>query len=159
METNQLKSYFQNYYFPLKEKTNERFHNEQSGTNRNRNEFQRDYARILYSSSFRRLQGKMQLLDVQEDKFYRNRLTHSLEVAQIARSIAELLKTEIHDTSVYSDDIYVVESGALAHDIGNPPFGHHGERVLNELMKEHGGFEGNAQTIRILTKLEKNILI
>ncbi|MGG2183600.1 dGTP triphosphohydrolase [Bacillus sp. FSL R5-0397] len=155
MENNQLKNYFENYYVPLKETANERFSIEHSENGRSRNEYQRDYARILYSSSFRRLQGKMQLLDVQEGKFFRNRLTHSLEVAQIARSIAELLKNKIPTLDVYGEDIYVVESGALAHDIGNPPFGHHGEKVLNKLMKEHGGFEGNAQTIRILTKLEK----
>lgn len=110
--------------------------------------FQRDYARIMYSSSFRRLQGKMQLLSIKNDQFFRNRLTHSLEVAQIARSIACALK--------YSQsEIFVVEAGALAHDIGNPPFGHAGERFLNEIFKEIGGFEGNAQTLRILTNVEK----
>ncbi len=111
-------------------------------------EYQRDYTRILYASSFRRLQGKMQLFAVQSDQFIRNRLTHSLEVAQIARSIA----TEIGYTR---DDIYVVEAAALAHDIGNPPFGHAGERYLNTLAKEFGGFEGNAQTFRILTTVEQ----
>lgn len=95
-------------------------------------EYQRDFTRILYASSFRRLQGKMQLFAVQSDQFIRNRLTHSLEVAQIARSIA----TEIGYTN---DDIYVVEAGALAHDIGNPPFGHAGERYLNTLAKDVGG--------------------
>lgn len=111
-------------------------------------EFQRDYSRILYSSSFRRLQGKMQLLGIQNDQFFRNRLTHSLEVSQIARSIASELN--------YSQgEIFVVEAGALAHDIGNPPFGHAGERKLNELFDKIGGFEGNAQTLRILTSVEK----
>ena len=111
-------------------------------------EYQRDYTRILYASSFRRLQGKMQLFAVQSDQFIRNRLTHSLEVAQIARSIA----TEIGYTK---EDIYVVEAAALAHDIGNPPFGHAGERYLNRLAKDFGGFEGNAQTFRILTTIEQ----
>lgn len=111
-------------------------------------EYQRDYTRILYASSFRRLQGKMQLFAVQSDQFIRNRLTHSLEVAQIARSIA----TEIGYTK---EDIYVVEAAALAHDIGNPPFGHAGERYLNKLAKNAGGFEGNAQTFRILTTVEQ----
>lgn len=115
-----------------------------------RSECDRDYARVLYSSSFRRLQGKMQLLGVENDKFFRNRLTHSLEVAQIARGIAKAFG--------YNDTV-VVETGALAHDIGNPPFGHYGERVLNNLgrmaCKHCGGFEGNAQTLRILTTLEK----
>ena len=89
-------------------------------------EYQRDFTRILYASSFRRLQGKMQLFAVQSDQFIRNSITHCLEVAQIARSIA----TEI---GYMNDDIYVVEAGALAHDIGNPPFGHAGERYLNTL--------------------------
>lgn len=80
-------------------------------------EYQRDYTRILYASSFRRLQGKMQLFAVQSDQFIRNRLTHSLEVAQIARSIAK-------EIGYSQDEIYVVEAAALAHDIGNPPFGH-----------------------------------
>lgn len=110
--------------------------------------FQRDYARIMYSSSFRRLQGKMQLLGIKNDQFFRNRLTHSLEVAQITRSIAEIIR--------YSpSESYIVEAGALSHDLGNPPFGHAGERVLNELFADIGGFEGNAQTLRILTNIEK----
>lgn len=111
-------------------------------------EFQRDYSRIMYASSFRRLQGKMQLLGIKPDQFFRNRLTHSLEVAQIARSIAFVAGYE-------QKDVFVVEAGALAHDIGNPPFGHAGERQLHELFKEIGGFEGNAQTLRILTSVEK----
>lgn len=110
--------------------------------------YQRDYSRIMYSSSFRRLQGKMQLLGIQNDQFFRNRLTHSLEVAQIARSIAAELKYE-------PSEIFVVEAGALAHDIGNPPFGHAGEKELNILYSKIGGFEGNAQTLRILTNVEK----
>jgi len=113
---------------------------------RNRDDYQRDYARILYSSSFRRLQGKMQLFEVDPEKFNRNRLTHSLEVAQIARSIASDLEL-VHPV--------VVELAALAHDIGNPPFGHSGEKLLNELSKDIGGYEGNAQALRILRKLEK----
>jgi len=115
---------------------------------RNDGDFQRDYTRIMYSSSFRRLQGKMQLLGIKNDQFFRNRLTHSLEVAQIARSIA----ARIGYSSV---DTYVVEAGALSHDLGNPPFGHYGEKVLNDLCSEIGGFEGNAQTLRILTTIEK----
>lgn len=110
--------------------------------------FQRDYSRIMYASSFRRLQGKMQLLGIREDQFFRNRLTHSLEVAQIARSLA----TKI---GYAAPDIYVVEAGALAHDIGNPPFGHAGERTLHKLFYNVGGFEGNAQTLRLLTTVEK----
>lgn len=111
-------------------------------------EFQRDFSRIMYSSSFRRLQGKMQLLGIKNDQFFRNRLTHSLEVAQIARSIARQLKYE-------DNEIFVVEAGALAHDIGNPPFGHAGELELNKIFADFGGFEGNAQTLRILSTIEK----
>lgn len=110
--------------------------------------FQRDYARIMYSSSFRRLQGKMQLLGIRNDQFFRNRLTHSLEVAQIARSIAGTIQYDAGES-------YIVEAGALAHDLGNPPFGHAGERYLNEMFQDIGGFEGNAQTLRILTNIEK----
>lgn len=111
----------------------------------NREPLMRDYARVLYSSSFRRLQGKMQLLGVDGSKFNRNRLTHSLEVAQIARSIA--FDLELKNT-------VVTETAALAHDIGNPPFGHYGEIVLNELSLGCGGYEGNAQAFRILRTLE-----
>lgn len=111
-----------------------------------RNETMRDYARVLYSSSFRRLQGKMQLLGIDANRFNRNRLTHSLEVAQIARSIANDLDLE---------NTVVAETASLAHDIGNPPFGHHGERILDELSKNCGGYEGNAQAFRILRTLEK----
>lgn len=126
-----------------------RLYDEKSKRKRLDGEFQRDYTRIMYSSAFRRLQGKMQLFAIQSDQFIRNRLTHSLEVAQIARSIA----TEVG----YGKDVYVVEACALAHDIGNPPFGHAGERYLNKICKESGlrGFEGNAQTFRILTTVEQ----
>ncbi|MFA6011736.1 MAG: dNTP triphosphohydrolase [Desulfobacteraceae bacterium] len=113
---------------------------------RERNEYMRDYARVLYSSSFRRLQSKMQLLGIDNTNFHRNRLTHSLEVAQIARGIACELGLK---------DTIVAETASLAHDIGNPPFGHSGEIVLDELASDIGGFEGNAQTLRILNRLEK----
>lgn len=113
---------------------------------RTRNNYQRDYARILYSSSFRRLQGKMQLLGIDHAHFHRNRLTHSLEVSQIARTIAAELNVPDH---------IVVEACSLAHDLGNPPFGHQGETHLNALAADIGGFEGNAQTFRILHHLEK----
>lgn len=121
---------------------------EEKNRDRSDGEYQRDYTRILYASSFRRLQGKMQLFAVQSDQFIRNRLTHSLEVAQIARSIAM-------EIGYKKDEIYVVEAAILAHDIGNPPFGHAGERFLNKLAKDAGGFEGNAQTLRILTTVEQ----
>lgn len=127
-------------------KLTDRLNKEDDRRGKDRDEFQRDYTRIMYSSSFRRLQGKMQLLGVQTEKFFRNRLTHSLEVSQIARAIAEKLGYK---------NTYVVEAVALAHDIGNPPFGHYGERVLDRLCKCVGGFEGNAQTLRALMRLEK----
>ncbi|KAF7787209.1 hypothetical protein PRUB_a4385 [Pseudoalteromonas rubra] len=123
-----------------------RVHDHDDGRSENRQDLMRDYARVLYSSSFRRLQGKMQLLGVDANKFNRNRLTHSLEVAQIARSIAYDL--ELQHT-------VVAETASLAHDIGNPPFGHYGEVVLNDLSAGCGGYEGNAQAFRILRTLEK----
>ena len=123
-----------------------RVHAQSDGRGEGREECMRDYARVLYSSSFRRLQGKMQLLGVDANRFNRNRLTHSLEVAQIARSIAADLGLE---RSVVS------ETCSLAHDIGNPPFGHYGEKILDELVADSGGFEGNAQAFRTLRTLEK----
>lgn len=150
LERNKQKIY-KEYLKPLQDNKllENRLHDEKSKRKRLDGEFQRDYTRILYSSAFRRLQGKMQLFEVQSDQFIRNRLTHSLEVAQIARSIA----TEVG----YSNDVYVVEACALAHDMGNPPFGHAGERYLNKICKKNGlrGFEGNAQTFRILTTVEQ----
>ena len=122
-----------------------------------RDDFQRDYSRILYSASFRRLQGKMQINGIKSDAFYRNRLTHSLEVAQIAVSIATLLSNECsnEETSMYKDDIFVLQAAALAHDIGHPAFGHKGERVLDEIAKEYGlRFEGNAQNFKLLRRID-----
>lgn len=138
------------YLKPLNENTtmSNRRYKETEKREREDGEWQRDYTRIMYASAFRRLQGKMQLLGIQNDQFFRNRLTHSMEVSQIARSIADKLKYE-------KEESYVVEAGALAHDIGNPPFGHAGERKLNELARDIGGFEGNAQTLRILTTVEQ----
>lgn len=123
-----------------------RFHDTNDNRTHNRQALMRDYARVLYSSSFRRLQGKMQLLGVDANKFNRNRLTHSLEVAQIARTISFELGLE---------DTVVSETAALAHDIGNPPFGHYGEIILDQLSSSCGGYEGNAQAFRILNTLEK----
>lgn len=119
--------------------------------------FQRDYARILYSSSFRRLQGKMQILGVCPTAFYRNRLTHSLEVSQIACSIAYVInKKFMGKDPIYQNDLYVLQAAALAHDIGHPAFGHSGERVLDSIEKQNGRrFEGNAQNFRVLRTLER----
>jgi len=133
---------------PLKTEFMESYIHKEDSRYRTDGPFQRDYARVMYSSSFRRLQGKMQLLGIKNDQFFRNRLTHSLEVAQIARSIAGTIQYD-------SGESYIVEAGALAHDLGNPPFGHAGERYLNDNFYDIGGFEGNAQTLRILTNIEK----
>jgi dGTPase len=116
-----------------------------------------DYARLVHGPAFRRLQGKTQLFPGESD-FFRNRLTHSLEVAQISKSIAIKLNYE-HFRDATDDDYRIstdlVEFAALAHDLGHPPFGHNGEAALDECMRTVGGFEGNAQTLRILARVEK----
>ena len=119
-----------------------------------RSPFQRDRARILHSAAFRRLQAKTQVLGVGMNDFYRTRLTHSLEVAQIGTGICAQLKRKHPDYAWLMDSTSLMESLCLAHDIGHPPFGHGGEIALNYMMRDHGGFEGNGQTFRILTRLE-----
>ncbi|GAC29003.1 anti-phage deoxyguanosine triphosphatase [Brumicola pallidula] len=120
-----------------------------------RNAYQRDKARIMHSAAFRRLQAKTQVLGIGISDFYRTRLTHSLEVAQIGTGItAQLSKKQPELSSQLGLDEHLIESICLAHDIGHPPFGHGGEIALHYMMHEHGGFEGNGQTFRILTKLE-----
>jgi dGTPase len=122
-----------------------------------RTEWRRDYARVIHCPAFRRLQGKTQLFPGIETDFFRNRLTHSVEVAQIAKSIAIKLNATVpfFQRDGFAIDTDLVETAALVHDIGHPPFGHNGEKALDECMKSKGGFEGNAQTLRILAKLEK----
>jgi len=115
-------------------------------------EIERD--RIIFSYPFRRLQSKTQVFQSGEYDFYRTRLTHSIEVAKIGRSICKFLRQQ---SDLLGEDFYIdpdlTEAVCLAHDLGHPPFGHIGERKLNELMAAHGGFEGNGQTLRILTEL------
>ena len=120
-----------------------------------RSPFQIDRDRIIHSSEFRRLQGKTQVFLPGEYDFYRTRLTHSIEVSQIGRSICIYLRANTND--LFNDEYYIdsdlVESACLAHDLGHPPFGHAGERTLHRLMEPYGGFEGNAQTLRIITEI------
>ena len=119
-----------------------------------RTPFQIDRDRVLHTPTFRRLQNKTQVFWSGEYDFYRTRLTHSLEVAQIGKAISQWLKTR--PEGPLRDDFFIdpdlVEAICLSHDLGHPPFGHAGERTLNHLMRGHGGFEGNAQTLRLLTE-------
>lgn len=115
-----------------------------------------DYARVIHSASFRRLQGKTQILNLGDSDFYRTRLTHSLEVAQIAGGIARQLAKSFqdHPATPLLPDRGTIHSIGCTHDFGHPPFGHGGEIALNYCMRGAGGFEGNGQTLRILARLE-----
>src|SRR5690349_13682913 len=110
-----------------------------------RSDFRRDCDRIIHSTAFRRLAHKTQVFVFHEGDHYRTRLTHTLEVAQIARSIARALRLD--------EDL--AEGLALAHDLGHPPFGHSGEHALDECLAAFGGFDHNAQTLRVVTALER----
>jgi dGTPase len=144
----------------VRQPTENRFYNEFDTESLARREpdeyrtaFQTDRDRIIYSSAFRRLQAKTQVFLSGEFDFYRTRLTHSLEVAQIGRSISSFLK---QISPALDEDFFIdpdlVEAVCLTHDLGHSPFGHAGERTLHQLMKQFGGFEGNAQSLRIITE-------
>lgn len=148
----------------------ERFLADKQRESDHRSPFQRDRGRILHSEAFRCLQAKTQIHAVGEDDFYRTRLTHSLEVAQIGSSLRAKLNEDkqgfqavcsdskfadfYHDLTALLPSRSLTESLCFAHDIGHPPFGHGGEMALNHKMRELGGFEGNAQSFRIVTQLE-----
>ena len=110
-----------------------------------RTPFERDRGRVIHSSSFRKLKHKTQVFIESESDYYRTRLTHSLEVAQISRSLCRLFSL--------NEDLG--ETVALSHDLGHPPFGHNGENALNLSMSKHGGFNHNDQTLRVITLIEK----
>jgi dGTPase len=118
-----------------------------------RSAFQIDRDRVIHSHAFRKLQSKTQVFLSGEYDFYRTRLTHSMEVAQIGRSICRYLESRGDPMGDgFHIDSDLVECACLAHDLGHPPFGHSGERTLQELMQPYGGFEGNAQTLHLVTE-------
>jgi len=125
-----------------------------------RNDYERDRSRVIHSAAYRRLQSKTQVLGIREGDFHRTRLTHTMEVAQIARGI--VLKLRKENPSLWDDDqdesvlpaLELIEAIGFCHDLGHPPFGHSGERALNYVMRDHGGFEGNGHTLRLVSNLE-----
>src|SRR3954464_5477901 len=125
-------------------KSRGRLHSETYDDSKYRSVFGRDRDRILHSRAFRRLQYKTQVFVNHEGDHYRTRLTHTMETAQIARTMARAL--------ALNEDL--AEAVALAHDLGHPPFGHAGEEALNELTAGHGGFEHNAHSLRVVETLE-----
>lgn len=130
----------------------------QRGHQDHRNPYERDRTRVIHCPAFRRLQRKTQILGTDNGDFHRTRLTHSLEVASIGSSIVHNIAREqpegLLSALLPHDDL--IQTICLLHDIGHPPFGHGGEVALNYMMRNHGGFEGNGQTLRLLTKIENS---
>ena len=122
-----------------------RLYVEFDNTSSSRTPYERDRDRIIHSNSFRKLKHKTQVFIESDSDYYRTRLTHSLEVAQISRSLCRALNL--------NEDLGEVVS--LAHDLGHPPFGHNGEKALNSCMDTYGGFNHNDQTLRVITKIER----
>ena len=130
----------------------------QRGTQDHRDPYERDRTRVIHCPAFRRLQRKTQILGTDEGDFHRTRLTHSLEVASIGCSIVRSLAMNpaYAALSGFLPNDHLMSVICLLHDIGHPPFGHGGEVALNYMMRDHGGFEGNGQTLRLLTKVENS---
>jgi dGTPase len=122
-----------------------------------RHAFELDYGRVIHSASFRSLQGKTQILSLGDSDFYRTRLTHSLEVAQVGSGILQEFQHRHAEGEIREalPTPSLMDAVCLVHDLGHPPFGHGGEVALNYCMRGAGGFEGNGQTLRILTRLEE----
>lgn len=124
-----------------------------------RDDWERDRSRVVHSAAFRRLQGKTQVLGIGEGDFHRTRLTHSMEVAQLGRGIvlhlSQLLKSQ-PEHRVILPSLSLIEVAGFAHDLGHPPYGHGGEVALNYLMSGRGGFESNAQSLRLLARLQSH---
>ena len=118
--------------------------------------FERDRSRIIHSAAFRRLQAKTQIHGVDENDFYRTRLTHSMEVAQIGRGLVLWLRQQHPEQQALLPGLELIETIGFAHDLGHPPFGHSGEVALHCLMATRGGFEGNGQSLRLLCRLESH---
>lgn len=136
----------------------ERIQDETPRLDDERDEYQKDKARVIHSFAFRRLQAKTQVMGVGEGDFHRTRLTHSIEVAQIAEGLLNSLRShpsKDFEIGPYLPSRDLLSAACLAHAIGHPPFGHGGEKALHQRMADCGGFEGNGQTLRIITRLER----
>lgn len=124
-----------------------------------RGAYERDRSRVIHSAAYRRLQSKTQVLGIREGDFHRTRLTHTMEVAQIARGIVLRLREDNpslwgKEAESVLPDLELIETIGFCHDLGHPPFGHSGERALNYVMRDHGGFEGNGHSLRLVADLE-----